>query len=125
MLVMQQAARNAQRIGELSLPDVMKGAQHGDTSFPQIRRTAEFVEQCALAAGQVWSQDQMRGTIHEVPVVHPLQVGQVQLRDSRLLPLIAALEVADENQQRKQSRLVPAGSEQCTHLRQWQDLRTG
>ena len=33
------------------------------------------------------------------------QIGQIQLRDSRLLPLIAALEVADKNQQRKQSCL--------------------
>ena len=120
MFIAQQAPRDAQRIAELVLPDVMQGGRHRNASLPETGRAAQRVEQLARSPRQVRSQDQVRGTVDEVPVVHPLQVVQVQLGDARALAYIALPEIVHENHQCQQSRLMPWRLQQRAHLRQRQ-----
>jgi len=80
-IVFKQQSGNLQRRGEFLLPDIVKSTHDGNTSLPQTLRTCQGFQYSLVMPHQPRTQNQMRGTIRQVPAIHLSRMLEIKLKE--------------------------------------------
>ena len=91
VLMAQKELRKLERLCEVPLPDEVEGGHHRDALPPEVPRMGQLPQDTSVLVVDVSSQHFVRGSIHQIPVVHIVRIGQIELHYLPALPFLPGL----------------------------------
>lgn len=114
VIVSEEALTQLHRIVKLPVADQRLCGYDRDALLPQALRFREPAQHRALAPQQPGAENLRRAAVHEIPVVDPFRVREVELHE---VVAPGSLKSPDENELREQAFLVPSRAQQAEHIR--------
>ncbi len=112
VIVVQQDAGHRQGVAEVPVSDERVRGHDRDAPVPEQRRPCQAPQRRPRTPQQMAPHDLRRRQVHQVPVVDPARVAEVQVVDRAAAGLVRRRVPACEHDQRELALLMPRGSEQ-------------
>jgi hypothetical protein len=114
--VAEQALGEAQGLGGLAVANQGEGGEDRDAAVPDALRDDEAVEQGAVAAADAVGEQVGSRAVHQIPVVDPIAVVEVEAREPLALAGVGALEAEAEDRQGDEAVLVDLTRDQALEV---------